>query len=199
MSPPNSVRKSRLPVSPTLRWSPWPWESQLQHSQVFPTTLSRSGPTGTFTFFEMVIGLLALDFTPFQGIILSCVVIDTLPASLLAIDAHTAEGKQNRTGASLLITNTYLAHIPWTPNDFPWQPDLICPGGPGWGIRWEAFIRTAASGPAGLNLRGVGGVAEDAKEHYDSAALMRPCTISAGLFQLGCSWYRGIEMFRVQS
>lgn len=60
----------------------------------------------------MVIGLSALDLTPFQCVILSSVVIDTLPASALAIDAHTAYGKQNSKVAPLPVTKTYLAPVP---------------------------------------------------------------------------------------
>lgn len=56
----------------------------------FSHSLSHLGPTGTSTFFETAIGLSALGFTPFQSIILSSVVIDPLPASALAIDAHSA-------------------------------------------------------------------------------------------------------------
>lgn len=100
------------------RW-PLPWEPQVQHSLIFPTALSHSRPTGISTFFEMVIGLSALDLTPFQCVILSSVVIDTLPASALAIDAHTAYGKQNSKIASFPAMKTELAYVPWTPNSFP--------------------------------------------------------------------------------
>lgn len=129
------------------RWPPPPREPQAQRSQVFPTALSHSRPSGTSTFFEMVIGLSALDLTPFQRVILSSVVIDTLPASALAIDAHTAYGKQNSKVAPLPVTKTYSAPVPWTPCSFPWEPDLTPPGVPGWGIRWETLIRMAARGP----------------------------------------------------